>query len=221
METPESLEYPVNLNIVKKYFTVTDNPNEADCAIVFVNNPASGIGYDKADLEKGGNGYLPISLQYKEYTATEARETSIAGGDPLEASTNRSYKGKTIKASNSTDLDMILETKAKMKGKPVIVSVSMENPMVFNEFEKEVEGILVNFKVQDQAIFDIISGKKEPSALLPIQMPANMSTVEKQAEDVPHDMECHKDSEGNIYDFGFGLNWRGVIKDGRVKLYKK
>jgi beta-glucosidase len=52
-------------------------------------------------------------------------------------------------------------------------------------------------------------------------MPVNMSTVEKQAEDVPHDMECHKDSEGNVYDFGFGLNWRGVIKDGRVKLYKK
>ncbi|NBA78717.1 beta-glucosidase [Emticicia sp. ODNR4P] len=221
METPESLDYPVNLNVVKKYFNVTDNPNEADCAIVFVNNPSSGIGYDKADLAKGGNGYLPISLQFKEYTATDARETSIAGGDPLEASTNRSYKGKSIKASNSTDLDMILETKAKMKGKPVIVSVSMDNPMVFNEFEKEVEGILVNFKVQDQAIFEIISGKKEPSALLPIQMPANMSTVEKQAEDVPQDMECHKDSEGNVYDFGFGLNWKGVIKDGRVKLYKK
>lgn len=221
METPESLDYPVNLNIVKKYFNVTDNPNEADCAIVFVNNPASGIGYDKADLAKGGNGYLPISLQYKEYTATEARETSIAGGDPLETSSNRSYKGKTIKAANSTDLDMILETKAKMKGKPVIVSVSMDNPMVFNEFEKEVDGILVNFKVQDQAIFEIISGKKEPSALLPIQMPANMSTVEKQAEDVPQDMECHKDSQGNTYDFGFGLNWKGIIKDGRVKLYKK
>jgi beta-glucosidase len=26
METPEKLEYPVSVEIVKKYFTVTDNP---------------------------------------------------------------------------------------------------------------------------------------------------------------------------------------------------
>ena len=32
-------------------------------------------------------------------------------------------------------------------------------------------------------------------------------------------MECHVDSEGNIYDFAFGLNWSGVINDDRVKMY--
>ncbi|WP_026998169.1 glycoside hydrolase family 3 protein [Flectobacillus major] len=221
IETPESLEYPVNMNIVKKYFKVTDNPEEADYALVFVNNPSTGIGYSKDDVAAGGNGYVPISLQYGEYKATEAREVSIAGGDVLENFTNRSYKNKSIKASNITDLSMILETKEKMKGKPVIVSVSMDNPMIFNEFEKQVEGILVNFKVQDQAIFELLAGQKEPSALLPLQMPANMSTVEKQAEDVPHDMLAHKDSEGNVYDFGFGLNWKGVIKDARTTLFKK
>jgi beta-glucosidase len=63
--------------------------------------------------------------------------------------------------------------------------------------------------------------KSEPSALLPMQMPANMSTVEKQAEDLPFDVQCYKDSEGNLYDFGFGMNWRGVIKDGRVMKFKK
>ena len=55
--------------------------------------------------------------------------------------------------------------------------------------------------VQDQAIMEIVSGASEPSALLPFQMPANMSTVEKQFEDVPRDMECYTDSEGNVYDF--------------------
>jgi beta-glucosidase len=34
-------------------------------------------------------------------------------------------------------------------------------------------------------------------------------------------MKCHVDSEGNIYDFGFGLNWNGVIKDERVEKYSK
>ena len=52
-------------------------------------------------------------------------------------------------------------------------------------------------------------------------MPANMKTVEEQNEDVPHDMECHVDSEGNKYDFAFGLNWKGVISDKRTSKYKK
>jgi beta-glucosidase len=93
--------------------------------------------------------------------------------------------------------------------------------MIFSEFEKESSAILLSFGVQDQALLETIAGKSEPSALLPMQMPANMSVVEKQAEDLPYDMECHKDSEGHIYDFGFGMNWKGVIKDDRVTKYKK
>jgi len=34
-------------------------------------------------------------------------------------------------------------------------------------------------------------------------------------------MTCHVDSEGNTYDFAFGMNWSGVIKDARVDKYKK
>ena len=50
-------------------------------------------------------------------------------------------------------------------------------------------------------------------------MPANMETVEAQFEDVPRDMEPHVDSDGNTYDFAFGLNWTGVIKDDRTAKY--
>lgn len=219
VETPESMDYPVNINIVKKYFTVTDNPDEADVAIAFISSPNSGIGYSAEDVKKGGNGYLPISLQYNEYKAVDARAVSIAGGDPLESFTNRTYKDKTVKATNFTDLAMVTDTYEKMKGKPVIVSINMDNPMVFQEFESKANAILVNFRVQDQAILDILSGKVEPSGLLPMQMPANMSVVEKQAEDAPHDMLCHKDAAGNVYTFGFGLNWKGVIKDARTAKY--
>src|SRR4030095_9284145 len=55
----------------------------------------------------------------------------------------------------------------------------------------------------------------------PLQMPINMQTVEKQKEDVPHDMQSFKDSEGHVYDFGYGLNWKGVIKDARTTRYVK
>jgi beta-glucosidase len=97
----------------------------------------------------------------------------------------------------------------------------MSNPTIVAEFEKEVSALLINFEVQDQAVLDIISGKTEPSGLLPLQMPANMATVEKQMEDIPFDMEVHVDSEGNAYDFGFGLNWNGVIRDARTERYGK
>jgi beta-glucosidase len=92
--------------------------------------------------------------------------------------------------------------------------------MVFSEIEQDAAAILMNFGVQDQALFDILSGNEEPSALLPAQMPANMSTVEKQAEDVPFDLSVYVDAEGNRYDFGFGMNWNGVISDPRVNKYK-
>ncbi len=219
--TPEKLDYPISMNIVKKYYNTTDNPDEADFALVVINNPNTGNGYDSTDIRKGGTGYVPISLQYGEYTATEARPTSIAGGDPMETFTNRSHNGKTVKATNITDLGMVTETYAKMKGKPVIVSISMDNPMIFSELDKQVDATLINFRVQEQAVLDIISGKVEPSGLLPMQMPADMSTVEKQAEDAPQDMKCHQDTEGGIYDFGFGMNWKGIIKDARVMQFKK
>ena len=220
METPEKLDYPVNMNIVKKYFTVTDNPDEADYALVFISSPNSGNGYKKDDVKAGGNGYLPISLQYGEYTATDARDPSLAGGDKFESFTNRSYKGKSVKATNITDLTMVNDTYAKMKGKPVIVSVEISNPMIFAEFEKNANAILANFGVQDQAVLDILTGVAAPSGLLPLQMPADMQTVEKQNEDVPHDMKCYKDLEGHVYDFGYGLSWKGLINDARTMKYK-
>ena len=221
--TPEKLEHPVNLELVKKYFKVTEDPLQADVALVFVKGPASGVGYDKEDKAKGGNGYVPISLQYNTYKAENARPQSIAAGDPVvdPTNTNRSYKDKTIRASNYPDLQTILETKAAMAGKPVIVSISLSNPAVVAEFESEVAGILASFGVQEQALLDIISGVVTPSGLLPFQMPADMNTVEEQKEDVPHDMKCHVDSQGNTYDFAFGLNWKGVIRDSRTLKYSK
>ena len=221
--TPERIEYPVNPDVAKKYFNVTDDPSKADLAIVFVKGPNSGAGYSKDDRQNGGNGYVPISLQYGPYTATDARDASIAAGDPVVDSTitNRSYKGKTVAANNVSDLKLILDTKTAMNGKPVIVCMALTNPAVVTEFESQVEGIVVSFGVQDQALMDILSGKTEPSGLLPLQMPADMQTVETQKEDVPQDMKPYTDSEGNVYDFAYGLNWKGVIKDARTAKYKK
>lgn len=210
--------------MVEKYYNVTDDPAEADFAIVFVTSPYRNIdggGYDLDDRQEGGNGYLPISLQYGPYTATEAREHSIAAGDAVvdPKIKNRSYKNKSVTASNTMDLSTLLVTKKQMGDKPTIAVINITRPLVFNEFESKMDGILIRFSIGEQAILDLISGKNEPSGLLPLQMPANMATVEKQMEDVPFDMECHKDSEGHVYDFGYGLNWSGIISDQRTAKY--
>ncbi|MFC4213241.1 glycoside hydrolase family 3 protein [Pedobacter lithocola] len=222
--TAPKLDYPVNIDLVKKYYNVTDAPEKADFAIVFVSSPQSAEGgYDINDRTAGSNGYVPISLQYGTYTAEQARSKSIAAGDPVidPMIKDRGYKGKTVTVSNTMDLRTILDTKEMMNGKPVIVSVTASKPMVFNEFEKNVNGIVLNFGVSTQAVLDVISGRTEPSGLLPLQMPANMKTVEEQKEDVPFDLVTHKDTEGNSYDFGYGLNWKGIIKDARTEKYKK
>ncbi len=211
---------PIDPALVRKYYEVVEQPEQADFAICLIEEPSTGFGYSAADVKRGGNGYVPYSLQYDDYKAVDARSVSIAGGDPMEKFTNRSYKGKTVKAYNRDDMLMVSETKRAMGEKPVIVILETGRPVVLSEIEPKADAILVSFNVQHQALLDIISGKNEPSALLPMQMPADMKTVEEQNEDVPRDMRCYQDADGNTYDFAFGLNWQGVIKDERVKNYK-
>jgi beta-glucosidase len=149
-----------------------------------------------------------------------AHAHSIAAGDPVEPGiTNRSYKGKTIISGNAADLKTIQDTKKAMQGKPVIVCLFLSKPAVVSEFEKEADGIFVSFGVQNQALLDVIAGVAEPSGLLPVPMPVSMKYVELQSEDIPHDMICYTDANGNTYNFGFGLNWKGVISDTRTERY--
>ena len=212
-------DYPVDRTLVEKYFDWAETPEEADFALVLIQEPSSGSGYDVADRARGGNGYVPISLQYRPYKAVYARAESIAGGDPKENFVNRSYKGKTVKTYNEADLDLVIRTRQLMGNKPVVVAVSLSRPAVLSELEPYADAILLRFGVQNQAVLDAVSGAYEPSALLPMQMPAHMRTVEEQCEDVPHYMQPLVDADGHAWNFGFGLNWSGVIADERTSRY--
>lgn len=214
----ERWEDAFSSDLLKDFYEPVSDPSEADFAIVVIDAPTSGNGWHVSDVNAGGTGYLPISLQYNDYTAEHAREVSIAGGDRLEGFVNRSYRGKSVKTANKADLQTVMDTKAAMGEKPVITVVNTGKPFV-PEFEPYSDAVLVSFGCQNQALLDLISGAVEPSALLPMQLPADMKTVELQKEDVPFDMECYVDTDGNAYDFAFGLNWSGRINDERVKKY--
>lgn len=216
--TKEQDVVPKGKQIASEYFTVVDNPEQADVAICFMESPIS-IGYSPKDRKEGGNGYVPISLQYRPYYAEFAREESIAGGDPLEVSKNRGYKDKWNTSANESDLDNVIRMREAMGDKPVIAVVTLKNPMVMSEFEPYADAILVEYGVFPEAVFDVLSGRFEPQGLLPVQIPQNMRAVEEQKEDVAFDMECYVDSEGHRYDFGYGLNYTTVILDDRNKKY--
>lgn len=216
--TQEQDVIPPAKAVLGEFFTLVDTPEEADAAVCFVESPIS-VGYDPKDRKSGGNGYVPITLQYRPYQAVHARSHSLAGGDPLEEGTDRGYQGKWNRAANEADLDLVEEARKRMGDKPVITVLTLKNPVVMAELEPCSDAILVEYGVTPQAIADVLAGNFVPEGLLPVQLPKDMETVERQQEDVAFDMECYVDSQGHRYDFGYGMNYDGVISDERTRRY--
>ena len=219
--TPAYDEYPFSHELLSQYFDIAESPEEADFALVSIKTPYGHWGYSMPTADDPDGHYSPISLQWGPYIAEYARQESLAGGDPMEALANRSYKGRTETSSNEPDMYMVQDARRAMGDKPVILVVHVDRPFVPTEVEPYADAIVLSFGVCNNALLDVISGKFEPSGLLPCQLPADMHTVEEQFEDTPHDMRCYIDADGNTYDFAFGLNWKGTIKDARVRKYAR
>ena len=184
-----------------------------------------GFGPNAAPADPNAPKYLPISLQYRPYTADTARDPSLAGDIVDGAKENRSYKGQSVTASNESDLDTLLKMREAMPNAKIILIVEgTNNAQCFHEIEPSADVILWSWASSGRsfgpAYGRILKGEVEPSALLPCQMPASMEAVEASLEDVPRDVEVYVDAQGNAYDFAFGLNWSGVIDDERTAKYK-
>ena len=220
-------ELPVSKKVLKGYFEIVDNPSEAEVAIVFVDSPKCvNTGYN-TDAEE----WCPITLQYRPYTADAdcVEEDSITGDVKIEKTQspygivenktveNRGYYDAENTVANEADLDLILTT-AEL-GIPTVVCVNASGAFCVDEFEDKVDAILVGFGVDKSNYLPLVAGQVEPSALLPLQMPASMEAVEAQQSGAPRDMECYVDANGNTYDFAFGLNWTGVINDTRTERF--
>ncbi|MDE7003414.1 MAG: hypothetical protein K2P08_03190 [Oscillospiraceae bacterium] len=261
--TPPQWEPVFDLDVVSKYFdVVTDTVGEpsgepgedgnptyttndiirakasdvaaCDLILMHMNAPSQ----DSAQTEDGT--WLPASLQYGEYTATNARRESLAGTVTTETindgyygsksqdvKENRSYAGNTVgQDKNYAQLELLQYLNGiKGNAKLVVMMSKASGPsvMVWSEVEPLADAILFYYGSTswffEETLLDIVSGAVEPSGLLPFQMPASMDAVEAQDEDVPRDLECYVDADGNTYDFTFGLNWSGKINDERVQKY--
>lgn len=196
-----------------------EDPAQAQVAVVFIESPLC-ESYSVADREAGGNGYLPISLQWGPYTATAARERSLASGDFREtAHPDRSVRGKQAQVANASDLELVRQARAQMGNRPVIVVLRMHNPAVLAEVEPLADAIVIDFGVQQEVVWELLRGRVTPHGLLPLTLPASMEAVERHDEDRPFDYAAYEDGAGHTYRFGFGLDWEGVIDDERVGRY--
>lgn len=235
----EYTEYPgLDLDVAAEYFgtVVTDEAemnedgvvisytapdlSDVDLVLVGMNSPDNGGTFTNAGRDGETGEFYPLSLQYRPYTADgeNVRQTSISG-DILEDGTveNRSYYGNTSHILNEADLDAferaVGAVEASGKEIPVVTVLKAINATIPTEFEADSDAIIVGFGTSDQALFDVALGLHEPAGRLPIQFPANMDTVEAQLEDVAKDMTPYTDTTGNVYDYGFGLNYEGVISE--------
>ena len=210
-----------------------DEIGACDMILVFMDAPCQDSAQD------GEGNWLPANLQYGEYTAVNARRESIAadtqtniindgyyGTKTETVKLNRSYAGNTIgKDKNYGQLEL-LQYAASVKGdaKVVVLMSKASGPsvMVFAEVEPLADAVLLYYGgswVFTDALLEVVNGDVEPNGLLPFQMPASMDAVDTQKEDLPRDVECLVDADGNTWDFGFGLNWSGVINDERTAKY--
>ncbi len=84
---------------------------------------------------------------------------------------------------------------------PVVMTVSLDRPAVLTSVRDKVAGLLANFGISDDALFDVLSGKAKPEGKLPFELPSSMEAVKAQRSDLPHD------SAKPLYAFGFGLRY--------------
>jgi beta-glucosidase len=164
-----------------RYGTVVDDVKQADLAILRVASPATTYPYGGAFAAGGGG--------------------RGAGGTPVAPPPVSPY-GITLaygNAANWTVLDSI--RKAVASGKPVIVVVNMDKPVILTEFIETVPAVFASFGSSDAAVLDLVFGKQSPSGKLPFDLPSDMPSVMAQSADVPFDME------DPLFKFGFGLGY--------------
>ena len=202
--TEGSVQRPLAQTDTGKWFVRTDTPEDADAAIVIMESPQS-KGYSAEDAAAGGNGYLPVLLQYRPYTAVAAREVSIAGGSFREDFTNRSYRGKTNTCWNEADLDALEQTRKAMGDKPVIVVMHLHNPAVPSEWEPLADAVIAHFGISPEAMMDVIFGDAKAGGHLPYNLPKDMEAVELHDEDDPAGPAPYVTADHQVWECGYSM----------------
>ena len=168
-------------------------------------------------LLKNANNILPLKKGVRMYVegidpAIAAQYGYVSTSNPddadvcvvrVAAKNDAGYLGQNTGAPLTLTLpeSQIAPLQSLMKKKPTIVVMFLERPLVIPEITNDSAALLATFGVSDQALFDVLLGKFNPTGKLPFEMPSSMEAVREQFEDVPYD------SKSPLYKFGFGLSY--------------
>ncbi|MFV0425460.1 MAG: glycoside hydrolase family 3 N-terminal domain-containing protein [Beutenbergiaceae bacterium] len=228
---PTSYGPSLDLDVAQQYFgtVVTDEVlldsnavvsgyqapdlSDVDLVVVGMDGPDNGDFFASPGLDLDDGQYYPLSLQYRPYLAEgeSVRQVSIAGDRRADGSQeDRSYAGNAARISNEADLEALERAVAQVRltGRqiPVVVALSANGPVIPREFEPLADAIVVGFGVSDAALLELITGSQDSTGRLPMTFPSSMATVEANREDVPFDLDPYRDSQGNPWEYGYGLS---------------
>ena len=159
-------------------YVSTSNPDDADVCIVRVS--ATGGGGRPGGGRGAGGGGRPGG------PGALGGGFAGGGGQPVDL---------TIPAAR------LAPVRALMQKKPTIIVMQFDSPYVIPELASECAALLATFGVTDEALFDVLMGKFNPTGKLPFELPASMDAVRAQFEDVPYD------SKDPLFKFGAGLSY--------------
>ncbi len=164
-------------------YVSTNNPDDADVCIVRVSATGGG-GRGQGGGRGGAGGGRPGSGGPGGGFAGGGRPGG--GGQPVDL---------TIPAARLSPI------RALMQKKPTIIVMQFDSPYVIPELANESAALLATFGVTDEALFDVLMGKFNPTGKLPFELPSSMDAVREQLEDLPYD------SKAPLFKFGAGLSY--------------
>ncbi|MBI1765907.1 MAG: glycoside hydrolase family 3 C-terminal domain-containing protein [Acidobacteria bacterium] len=168
-------------------YVSTNNPDDADVCIVRV-NPAGG--------GPGGGGRGP-----------GGGRGGAVGGRPGGGGPGGGFAGGGRPGGGGQPIDLTIPAarltavRALMQKKPTIIVMQFDSPYVIPELANESAALLATFGVTDEALFDVLMGKFNPTGKLPFELPSSMDAVREQLEDLPYD------SKAPLFKFGSGLSY--------------
>ncbi|MCL7749713.1 glycoside hydrolase family 3 protein [Halalkalibacter alkaliphilus] len=180
-------------------FILTDNYEEADVAILFL-NPKSGAYFSATP------GLLELEI--------------------CEDKTETALDGTTYKETTLSGMDHLKEVADSIhsRGGKVIMSVNIIMPWILGNVEPLADALIAGYDTFYKAQFEVMAGNFSPVGVLPLTLPASEAVIAVDENgdcvsrnDVPgYDKDkympeglsyAYKDSNDNIYKLGHGLTY--------------
>ena len=192
--------------------TLTENPEEADLALLFV-SPSSGEYFNATP------GYLELDI-------CDGKEVCDVDEEGRPAKTT--HLETTL--SGARELAEIAEAVHKNKGK-VVTNINFTLAWMVGNAEPYADALLAGFDTYPSAVLDVIFGRFAPVGKMPMTLPKDDSVIAVNAEGVcisPNDVPgydkdkympesmkdengkayAYRDAAGNYYELNFGLSYK-------------